>query len=208
MSLLKVRGLPLVGALIWWSQVLSFPSVAEGQELDRVHFGVGYVVNAPDQMAGASGYVLFPNFGGIGIYLDVKGDIDSPSGERAFDNSLTSAEVEVDPRYAGTRFLKRETSWKRSFNVALIRPLSRFMMVYGGGGLSTGEQYALYDVPTGQVGEVGRALWVRDPRGDEDRVNLMLGLILRVLPGVASQLGFETHPGGFTAGVSLRLPPW
>jgi hypothetical protein len=179
---------------------------AWGQELDRVRFGVGYVANAPDQMAGGGAYVLFPRWGGIGLYVDIKGDIDSPSKDRAFDKTLTAAEVVTDPRYAGTRFLREETSWRRSYNVALIRPLNPFLMVYAGGGYSQSEKYKLYDVPT--ASEVGRALLVRDPDLDQNRANFMAGLILRVVPGISTQVGLETEPRGFTAGVSLRIPPW
>ena len=176
-----------------------------GQELDQVRFGIGYVANAPNQMLGFGGYVLLPVRGGLGLYVDVKADIDSPEKDRAFDSSMTAAEVEQDPRHAGSHFLRFETSWRRSYNVALVRPLNPFLMVYGGAGFSQGERYNLYDVPQG---DVGRALWVRDPRGDEDGVNMMVGMILRVLPGISSQLGIETRPRGFTAGLSLRLPPW
>lgn len=179
---------------------------AWGQELEGVHFGVGFVANGPNQMAGGGAYVLFPRWGGIGLYVDVKGDIDSPSKDRAFDKTLTAAEVVADPRYAGTRFLRTETSWRRSYNVALIRPLNPFLMVYGGAGYSQNEKYKLYDVPT--ASEVGRALWVRDPDLDENRVNFLAGLILRVVPGISTQVGLESEPGGFTAGVSLRIPPW
>ena len=196
---------PLWGGLLLASVCLCMARPAGGQELDRVRFGIGYVANAPSQMVGVGGYVLLPVYGGLGLYVDVKGDIDDPSGDRAFDGSMTAEEVENDPRYAGTRFLKRETSWRRSYNVALVRPVNPYLMVYGGAGFSQGEEYALYDVPQG---DAGRALWVRDPRGDQEGVNIMIGLILRVLPSVSSQLGIETQPGGVTAGLSLRLPRW
>jgi hypothetical protein len=176
-----------------------------GQELDRVRFGVGFVANAPSQMAGISGYVLLPVLGGIGVYADGKWDIDSPADDRAFDASRTAADLEADPSSAGTRFLKRETSWYRSFNLALVRPFNPFLMVYAGGGYAEGERYGLYQE---LVGEVGRALWVRDPRQDEDRVSFMAGLILRLLPVLSTQVGLETQPRGFTAGMSLRLPSW
>jgi len=196
---------PLWGGLLLASVCLCLARPVGGQELYRMRFGIGYVANAPSQMVGVGGYVLLPIYGGLGLYVDVKGDIDDPTGDRAFDGSMTAEDVEHDPRYAGTRFLKTETSWRRSYNVALVRPVNPFLMVYGGAGFSQGERYTLYDVPQG---DVGRALWVRDPRGDQDRVNMMVGLILRMLPGVSSQLGLETQPRGFTAGLSLRLPRW
>lgn len=198
------RHLPF-GALFFATFVLNSAGTAQEPELDRVRFGVGFVANAPGQMSGVGGYVLLPVLGGIGVYADWKWDIDSPAEDRAFEEGLTVTDVLADPRYAGTRYLKRETSWYRSFNIALVRPLNPFLMVYGGGGFSQGERYALYDVPQG---DIGRALWVRDPDQDEDRMNLMAGLILRLVPMVSTQVGVETQPRGFTAGISLRLPPW
>jgi len=195
----------LCGGLLLGIVFLFSTRPAGGQELDRVHFGLGFVANAPNQMVGVGGYVLLPHLGGIGLYVDGKGDIDSPAEDRAFEKDLTVAEVVTDPRYAGTRYLKKETSWRRSFNVALVRPLTPFLMVYGGTGYAQGERFALYDVPQG---EVGRALWLRDPEADEDRLNMMFGFILRIHPMASSQVGIETQPRGVTVGLSLRLPPW
>lgn len=205
MSPSNMNRILLLAVLLLGNELLRSPPHAGGQELDRIHFGIGYVANAPKQMAGGGAYVLFPDFGGIGVYVDVKGTIDSPTKERAFEEGLTYAEVLVDPRYAGTRFLRNETSWRRSYNAALVRPLNPFLMIYAGGGYSQAEDFVLLDVPQG---DVGRALWVRDPDADQDGVNLMVGLFLRLLPGISTQIGFETKPKGFTAGVSLRLPSW
>ncbi len=195
----------LWGGLLLSSVLFLTLRPAGGQELDRVRAGIGFVANAPHQMAGAGGYILLPLWGGIGLYVDGKGDIDSPAKDRAFDEDLTAAEVMTDPRYAGTRYVKSETSWRLSFNMALVRPLNPFLMVYLGGGFSQGEAYSLYDVPQG---DIGRALWVRDLEFDEDRVNIMLGLILRMSRMFSSQIGIETQPRGLTVGISLRLPPW
>lgn len=195
-------GLSVVGALPF------SPSGAGGQEVDQARFGIGFVANAPRQMVGGGGYVVLPVLGGLGLYVDGKVDIDSPAKDRAFVEGLTSEEVEQDPDYSGTRFLKREMSWYRSFNAALVRPLNRFLMVYGGAGYSQGEQYALYDIPTGEVGEIGRAMWVRDPRGDKNRVNVLFGAMFRLSSLVSTHFGFETEPGGVTVGVSLRIPRW
>ena len=192
-------------SFFWEVSSSSPPPQAGGQALDRMHFGVGYVANAPKQMAGGSAYVLWPHFGGIGLYVDVKGTIDSPSKDQGFEEGLDYADVLVDPRYAGTRFLRREASWRRSYNAAVIRPLNPFLMVYAGGGYSQAEGYVLLDVPSG---DIGRALWVREQGRDREEVNFMAGLILRMVPGISTQVGMETKPGGFTAGISLRLPSW
>jgi hypothetical protein len=197
---IPLRRLPVAVLLTLWTL-----GSASGQELDRARFGVGFVANAPSQMAGVGGYVLLPVLGGVGVYVDGKWDIDSPAGDRAFDESRTAADLEADASSAGTRFLRRETSWYRSLNLALVRPLNPFLMAYVGGGYARAKRYGLYEE---LVGDVGRALWVRDPRQDEDRMNLMAGLILRLVPMFSTQVGLETQPRGFTAGVSLRLPPW
>jgi hypothetical protein len=192
-----------LGAVLLFSVLICTIRPAEGQVLDTPRFGIGFVANAPDQMAGVGGYFLLPFWGGIGLYMDGKVDFDDPSDDRAFQEGVTSADLEAEGSL-GVHYLSRETSW-RSVNVAVVRPLNPFLMVYAGGGYAQGERYKLYEEVTG---EVGRALWVRDPDEDEDRVNMMFGLILRMLPVISTQVGFETQPRGFTAGVSLRLPPW
>jgi len=180
------------------------PLSAQGSpgELSRAQFGIGYVANAPNLMAGAIGYVIFPVRGGIGLYVDAKLDIHNPSDDLAFQVGLTPAEVEAE--LPGVRFIKRESSW-RSFNVGLVRPLNPFLMVYGGAGYSKGSHYYLYEQVTA---EVGRALWVEAPDDEESRVNFMVGVFFRLTAMVSTQFGIETQPRGMTIGASLRLPRW
>lgn len=170
--------------------------------LDAPQFGVGYVASAPDLMGGISGYVILPRMGGIGLYADVKFDLDDPTGDLAFRKGMTPAEVEAG--LEGVRYIKRESSW-RSFNAALVRPLNPSFIVYGGAGYSRRTSYRLYE----QVAfDVGQALIVKDPGGGEGRVNLLAGVLLRLSSLMSSQLGIETQPRGLTVGVSLRLPRW
>ncbi|MCJ7627916.1 MAG: hypothetical protein MUO50_05955 [Longimicrobiales bacterium] len=171
-------------------------------ELSRTQFGIGYVANAPDLLAGVGAYVLFPAMGGIGVYVDAKFDTGNPSGDLAFQPGLTPDEVEGEMQ--GSSFIKREGSW-RSFNVGLVRPLSPFLFAYGGAGYAKGSYYRLYEVV---VEGIGRALWVEAPDDEESRVNLMAGVFLRLTATISTQFGFETQPGGVTAGASLRLPRW
>jgi hypothetical protein len=168
-------------------------------------FGIGYVGNAPEAIVGGSAYVILPRFGGIGLYVDAKFDLTNPEDERPFDGSVTAEEVENDAQYAGSQFISDEFSF-RSFNVALVRPLSPALIIYAGGGVAQATNYRLYSVPS--QGEIDNALWVRDPRSDEDRLNLMVGAMLRLSSVLSSQFGFETEPQGVTVGVSLRLPSW
>lgn len=193
----------IVGA---FAAAVSLPGATaiSAQVVDAPQFGIGYVANAPDQMAGGSAYVILPVAGGLGLYADAKFDIDSPSKDIAFRSDLTGAEVRSSEEFTGARFLKQEFSY-RSVNVALVRPLNTGVTLYAGGGMVWGENYKLYEQI---VGELGYALWVVDPEFDETDVNLMGGLILRISSVLSTQIGYETRPNGVTAGVSLRLPRW
>ena len=57
-------------------------------------FGIGYVVNMPNQYAGASVHVLTEFMGGFGVYVDAKFDTSSPEDEEGYLDSLTAAEVD------------------------------------------------------------------------------------------------------------------
>lgn len=183
---------------------LAAPAAVSAQVVDAPRFGIGYVANAPDQMAGGSAYAIFPVAGGLGLYVDAKFDVDSPSKDIAFRPDLTGAEVRSSEEFTGARFLKQEFSY-RSVNVALVRPINTGVSIYAGGGMAWGENYKLYEQI---IGELGYALWVVDPEFDETEVNLMGGLILRISSVLSTQIGYETQPNGVTAGVSLRLPRW
>ncbi len=172
--------------------------------MTRTHFGFGFTGNAPDAILGGSAYVVLPRFGGIGLYVDAKFDLENPTDERGYDPDVTVEEVEG---VHGGDYVKSEASW-RSFNVAIVRPVSSFLMVYGGGGAAFRTEYGLFNVSqTGGVG-VGGLVWAEDPRQEETRVNLMAGLIMRLTSRVSTHFGFETQPRGLTIGASLRLPPW
>jgi hypothetical protein len=184
-----------VGAMPLWAQG------APG-ELSRTQFGIGYVANAPSLMAGGGGYVLFPAWGGVGLYVDAKFDLHNPSDDVAFRPGTTPEELEAE--IPGVEFIKRETSW-RSFNVGLVRPLTPALMAYAGAGYSRASYYRLYQEVSM---DVGRAIWVEAPDDEETRVNLMLGILVRVNATITSQFGFETQPRGMSIGASLRLPRW
>jgi hypothetical protein len=200
------------GARLRWTAVrlalacglaLAGAAPAAGQFPDRMQFGLGYAGNAPDAMGGVSAYAIWPKFGGLGIYVDTKWDIDSPEKDRAFDPTRTKTTVESE--LTGAQFLNSEDSF-RTFNIALLRPMSPSLMLYAGGGLARAKAYYLYNVPA--QGDIDDALLVAAPDQDEDRVNLMAGMILRLSPVLSSQFGFESEPSGVTIGVSFRLPRW
>ena len=177
------------------------PGVGHAQEGPR--FGVGYVANAPDLLGGGSAYVILPVFGGIGVYVDAKFDIDSPTAENTYIESLTAREVE--DQVAGVQFRDARESW-RGANVALVRPVNPSLMFYGGLGWAERNEYKEYRDPSGELGLIG-VLLVEDPDAKETKLNAMAGAFLRISSLISVQTGFETTPKGFTVGASLRLPP-
>ena len=173
--------------------------------LSRTQFGVGYVGNAPDAMVGGAAYVLFPRWGGIGIYVDAKFDGTSPADERGYDPDYTSGRVANEVE--GADFIKTEGSW-HSFNVAIMRPLTPSFVAYAGGGVAKVDQFDLYNVPLATPVGFGGTVWAENPETAETRVNFMVGFMMRMTGRVTAQFGYETQPDGVTAGVSLRLPSW
>jgi len=172
--------------------------------MSRTQFGIGYIANAPEAMAGGSGYVILPRWGGIGVFVDAKFDISNPTGERGFDPSVTASRIRDQ---VGGEFIKGEDSWW-SANVGVLRPLTPFLMVYGGGGFARKTLFELYDVDVNSgVGE-GGVVWAEDPGAQETRANLMVGIIMRLTGRVSTHLGLETQPRGLTVGASLRIPRW
>jgi hypothetical protein len=171
--------------------------------LDRVQFGIGYIGNAPEEMAGGGAYVLLPRAGGIGIYVDAKFDIENRSSDRGFEPDLTASQIEGE---LGGKFVKKEGSWW-SANAAFIRPVTPYMMAYGGAGIAHRTLYRLYDEAGTEVGQ-GGVVWAEDPEAEENRVNLMAGIMLRLTSRVTTHFGFETQPRGVTVGATLRIPSW
>lgn len=172
--------------------------------LSRTQYGVGYVVDAPESMAGASAYVLWPAWGGIGVYVDAKFDVSLPSDDIGYDATVTSSVVAQNPE---AEFLEAQESWK-SFNVALFRPLTPSLIGYVGAGVAMLRTFDVYAGPDDlPYGFNGVAL-VRNPEADETRANFLAGILMRMTRHVSAQFGYETQPDGVTVGVSLRLPPW
>ncbi len=174
------------------------------EPLTRAQFGVGYVANAPEAMAGGSAYVVLPKWGGIGVYADVKFDVSNPRDERGWDPSATSSQVRTGP---DAKFLQTEESW-RSVNLALVRPLTPFLLGYVGGGVAKVQRYDLYAAPENFPYGLHGVVWAHDPPSDATEANLMVGVMMRMSTRVTAQFGYETRPQGLTVGLSLRLPSW
>lgn len=170
--------------------------------LNRPHFALGYTANAPDIMGGIGGYYISSHLGGIGLYLDAKFDLENPSGEDTFESGLTAEDVLN--QVTGAEYVQNEKSY-RSFNAAVIRPLSPYLAVYAGGGIVQVSEYHLFEESTSGLGTAG-VFWVEAPEFDETRPNFMIGAFLRMSSFISTQVGFETEPRGFTIGASFRLP--
>jgi hypothetical protein len=181
---------------------MATPCAVSGQSGKRT-FGIGYVANAPDLMGGGSGYAVFPVLGGLGVYVDAKVDLGSPAREDTFLSTLTAAEVEAT--VAGVEFISAEDSW-RSFNIALVRPVTPALTLYGGAGYARRTRYRQYRDPEGEMGLLG-FFWVEAPDEEWNTVNGLVGGYLRMSRWIDFQFGLETTPRGFTVGASLRLPP-
>lgn len=175
---------------------------ASASGLDRPHIGIGYAANAPNLMAGGGAYWVTPYFGGIGLYLDAKFDVEDPSGDPSFEAGLTANDV-VN-QIEGADFIKRESSY-RSFNAALVKPVTPYLILYAGGGLVQRFRYHLYEAPDSDLGLSG-IFWVEAPEEDDTMPNFMMGMFMRISSFLTTQTGIETEPRGFTIGASLRLP--
>ena len=174
------------------------------QPLSTTQYGIGYVANAPDLMVGGGAYVLSPRWGGVGLYVDAKFAVADPTSDRGFDASVTSKQV---ANMVGGKFLGSESSWK-SFNVAVMRPLTSSLVAYAGGGVAQMTQYDLYNIdPQSPVGVSG-VVWAENPDAAETRVNLMVGVLMRLTGRISAHFGYETQPDGVTVGASLRIPRW
>ncbi len=197
------RASPFGLAVTCGIMLAAHPVAAQGPT--RAHVGIGYVANAPDVMVGGAAYVVLPALGGIGLYVDAKFPGGTPAGSRDFEEGWTPSRVEDE--VPNVNFREKESSWQ-SFSVALIRPLNPSLMVYGGLSRVERTEYWLYEAaPSVDLGRAG-VFWVESPDDAESGVGVMVGAIMRLSSLISTQFGFESRPKGFTAGVSLRLPPW
>lgn len=176
-------------------------SGSAGQRQFQPRMGVGYVANIPNQFVGASGHFVSNFWGGMGLYVDAKFDLDSPEDEEGFVDSLTAADVEDR---LGDPLLQREGVWT-SVNVAVTRAVTPQLVAYAGVGYSDAQEYREYLDDTREMGQFG-FYKVRDEEASGAKVNILGGLMFQISRTIALQLGGETAPGGFTIGVSYLVP--
>jgi hypothetical protein len=163
--------------------------------------GAGYVVNAPNQFVGVSAHWVSGVLGGLGLYVDVKFDLDSPEDRDWFLDTMTVAYVEEN---LGHPLFSRAATWT-SVNVALMRPLGPQFVVYGGAGYSDGRHYREYWDMDARVHETG-FYWVRDEEASGARLNLLAGAMFQISSIFALQFGLESQPSGITVGASYLIP--
>lgn len=164
-------------------------------------FGAGYVVDAPKMMAGGGLFGIAPIFGGLGLYVDVKSGVDSPRKKSNFIATMTAQQVDDS---LGDMFFSSTSTW-RSFNAALIRPLTAELMVYVGGGWAEHTDYNQYYDSLENRGLAGY-YWVEKPSTSGGQANFMAGMILRMGANLNAMFGAETAPRGFTVGLFLTFP--
>lgn len=164
-------------------------------------FGAGYVIDAPMMMVGGGGFVVTPFLGGLGLYVDAKTGVDSPSKKANYDPTLTAQQVQ---NQYPDQFFTSKSMW-RSFNVALMRPVTAELMLYLGGGWAVRSDYNQYYDPQGVRGVQGY-YWVRKESTSGGRLNFMGGMVVRMGSNINGMFGVESAPTGFTVGLFLAFP--
>lgn len=162
---------------------------------------IGYVANAPEELAGGALLVIPPGLNGWGFYLDVKGTLGSPTKKAGFIPDMTSEMVEDE---ATDELVGWQVNW-RSFNAALVRTVAPEFAIYAGAGFGRSKGYREY-VDFEEERGVGGYYWVTHHPDDGERVNLLAGAFIGIDRFLVLQLGVETAPRGFTIGASLPLP--
>jgi hypothetical protein len=175
---------------------------AGGERPFQPRFGVGYVANLPEQMAGVSVHVVPRGLpGGIGLYADAKFDVESPVDEEGFTEGLTAREVD---EVSGDRLLSTDDSFT-SINVGLMRPITAGLVAYLGAGYANGTRYKEYIDPDNELGR-GGIYWVEDPDNKPSNLNVTGGLFFQMGGSFAFQMGADSNPGGFSLGISYLTP--
>lgn len=163
------------------------------------HLGVGYVMNAPDQLVGLTAFTVGSKWSGWGAFADAKFTSDRPTGDDDFREDMTAAEAEA---MGDERFAEPDEVWE-TVNVGLVRAVSHDVAIYAGAGYSNQTVYQEYvESETGP----DRFYTVEDDRVGGNTVNVMGGLYFRVGRVITFQFGGETAPGGFTLGVNFMIP--
>lgn len=198
MGYLSKRSFLMAGMTVYLA-LFPDPGYAQ-QHVPEPSLGVGYVVNAPHMFLGFSGQVVLPRWGGVGLYVDAKFDLESPAGEPGYEPDLTPEEAEQ----LGDEERLEEGSW-RSFNAALLRPLSPGLTVYAGAGYARRDSYRKYFDSSRERGLLG-LYWVADEEASGSEVNFLGGAFFRISRTLQLQFGVESAPLGMTVGGVFSIP--
>jgi hypothetical protein len=174
------------------------PLTAQSRSFEQGAWWIGYAANVPQQLLGVGTAVLRPGFGGWGVYGDVKMTPDSPARE-SFRGDITPDDA-ID--FGDIQFGQR-SAWT-SVNAALVKVLGPEFAIYLGGGLGERTMYLQFTDDSLERDESG-VYWVEDEEQSGRYVNALAGMFFRLAPRFVFQMGAETAPGGFTAGMHIVL---
>lgn len=174
------------------------PLTAQARRFEQGAWWIGYAANAPRQLLGVGTAVLRPELGGWGIYADVKITPDSPA-RGSFRGDLTPD----DAIEFGDGQFGQESAWT-NVNAAVVKVLGPEFAIYLGGGLGERTMYLRFTDNTMERDESG-IYWVEDEEQSGRYVNAMGGMFFRLARRFVFQMGAETAPGGFTAGLHIVL---
>jgi len=169
--------------------------------LERPFVALGYVANAPEQLAGVGLIVTHPAIRRWGAYVNFKWSPDSPKKRSNYDPTITSIDVENEFR---DEYVSFDIVWT-SINVAVARTVMPQLTVYAGAGHARSEGFDQFFDEEQERGEQGY-YWVTHPDDEKTEVNYFVGAFLRAGRYFAFQIGLESAPKGFTVGGSLVLP--
>ena len=166
------------------------------------HFGIGYVGNIPDAIAGGAVLLTTPKLlRGAGLYADVKFTPTSPAGTEEYDPTITVDQAAN--QFADLLFLE-ESAWV-AVDLALVYAVTGELGVYAGAGYSKERHYRQYYDESQNRGLLG-FYWIPDPAESGNRVNFLGGVLLRAGRHVIFQAGLEAQPRGADVGVMITLP--
>jgi len=174
---------------------------SEARFLERPFIGLGYVANAPEQLAGVGVVATLPALSHWGAYVNFKWSPDSPKNRANYDPTLTSHDVEDLYR---DEYVSFDIVWT-SISVAIARTIRPQLTLYAGAGYARSEGFDQFFDEDQNRGDQGY-YWVVHPEDEATKVNFLAGAFLRAGEYFAFQFGLESAPKGFTVGGSFVLP--
>lgn len=194
---MRAAGLVSVTALVPATAVAQQPEPDRASLRSLPLIGIGYVANAPNMLLGGAAIAAWDVLGGLGLYVDAKFSHDPPSRSGFVDGTLADVGE-------GDRFFRAESGW-RSFNVALLRPVTDELVLYLGGGVTREEAFEQFYDDSEERGEFGY-YWLEDEEASGNRANVVGGAFFRFADWLLFQVGFDAEPVAMNIGAMYRLP--